>query len=224
MSSHSAQTDHSILFPDYQLCLAYARAKQAAGLRALFIIDSHLGRVAYGARDPMIGRIKLAWWREQGFGPAAERTELAEFIAQLQDLDPNFAERLIGLADAWDALVGAEQDAVEDLARSCEIRGEALFAAALQLSGHQAGAEGLRIAQAWAITDYGRRTGRADLLTQARARFQSVSLSRLAADLKALAVLAALARDDSERGIRHMSSYGSPTRIFTALKFALFKK
>ena len=52
------------LDPDRRLALAYVPAARRPALEALWRLDVNLGAVLAGGRDPMIGRIRLAWWRE----------------------------------------------------------------------------------------------------------------------------------------------------------------
>ncbi len=52
------------LDPDRILALSYVPAKRRAAVGALWRLDSALGAALAGGREPMIARIKLAWWRE----------------------------------------------------------------------------------------------------------------------------------------------------------------
>src|SRR5687768_12527122 len=52
------------LDPDRILALSYVPAKRRAAVGTLWRLDSALGAALAGGREPMISRIKLAWWRE----------------------------------------------------------------------------------------------------------------------------------------------------------------
>jgi phytoene synthase len=52
------------LDPDRILALAYVLAKRRAAVGALWRLDAALGDALAGGREPLIARIKLAWWRE----------------------------------------------------------------------------------------------------------------------------------------------------------------
>src|SRR4051812_39608317 len=61
--------DHGMLMtsdldPDRALALSYVRSGPRQALAALWSLDAALGAVLAGGREPMISRIKLAWWRE----------------------------------------------------------------------------------------------------------------------------------------------------------------
>ena len=52
------------LDPDRRLALAYVPAAARPAVEALWRLDVTLGAVLAAGREPMIGRIRLAWWRE----------------------------------------------------------------------------------------------------------------------------------------------------------------
>src|SRR3954469_8148024 len=52
------------LDPDLRLALAYASSKARPALEALWRLDVTLGAVVARRREPMVARIRLAWWRE----------------------------------------------------------------------------------------------------------------------------------------------------------------
>src|ERR1700760_3804181 len=60
------------LDPDRRLALAYAPARARPALEALWRLDVTLGAVVARAREKMVARIRLAWWRE-----ALERLDAA---------------------------------------------------------------------------------------------------------------------------------------------------
>jgi phytoene synthase len=51
--------------PDYQLALLHTPAPVRLAMAALFAIDAAMEDVVRRSTEPTLGRIKLAWWREQ---------------------------------------------------------------------------------------------------------------------------------------------------------------
>ena len=51
--------------PDIELALIHMPAKLREAFRALFEIDAAMADVVARSTEPALGRIKLAWWREQ---------------------------------------------------------------------------------------------------------------------------------------------------------------
>jgi hypothetical protein len=54
----------TIIDPERALTLVYAPARVRPALAALWRLDERLGSVVATTTEPMIGAIRLAWWRE----------------------------------------------------------------------------------------------------------------------------------------------------------------
>src|SRR3954466_6792638 len=101
----------SDLDPDRVLALSYIPAGPRQRLAALWGLDAALGAVLAGGREPMISRIKLAWWRE-----ALERLDRERAPAEpaLQALAnhvlPNGVSgaKLAAMVEGWEALLSPE--------------------------------------------------------------------------------------------------------------------
>ena len=50
---------------DRNLALSTVPARSRSALAALFAIDAAMGDVVRTTTDPMLGQIRLAWWRER---------------------------------------------------------------------------------------------------------------------------------------------------------------
>jgi 15-cis-phytoene synthase len=204
------------LSADQILCLAYAKASNRAGLEALFRIDAYLGAVALGAREPMMARIKLAWWREQGFAPDAPTSDLTDVIGVIVG-QPLVMAKLDLLVTGWDAVIGDEGS----LATYAAGRGEGLFGAAMALGGRDLFPDGAAAARGWAMADLARMTGDAEVMTQARGVLAPLAPSAFADLVRPIGVLAILARADATRGLADRWRDGSPLRIARAMKFGI---
>jgi phytoene/squalene synthetase len=51
--------------PDRYLAALFAPSERRAALMALYAFDSEVGRIGEAVREPMVGHIRLGWWREQ---------------------------------------------------------------------------------------------------------------------------------------------------------------
>jgi 15-cis-phytoene synthase len=230
----------SALSADQQLCLAYAAARFREPLAALFRIDEHLAQIALGAREPMVARIKLAWWREQGFARG-----IGDLAAELETLcaASNKSLVLLGrIAEGWDALIAADEDKAQALADYAKERGGALLELAVHLSGanstserddagqawDDAGQPWTDAGQAWALCDVSYRHSDVDLATlarsEARALFRIMDVSALRSLPLPLGILAILARSDATRNREGLWRPGSPVRMGRAMWFALMKQ
>ena len=60
IESQLAETD-----PDRYVANFFAPASARPGLAALYAFDNEVARIGLSVREPMVGHIRLAWWREQ---------------------------------------------------------------------------------------------------------------------------------------------------------------
>ncbi len=132
---------------DRWLASLYAPASARPGLMALFALDCELAQLVAGTTDPMIGEIRLAWWRERlqdlDSGRAPAQPLLQALLAHVQPVVPG--RELALLDDRWLGLIGS--DAVPEAHIS---GGGMLFAQAARLMGGDAG-EADALGRAWAI-------------------------------------------------------------------------
>jgi len=209
--------------PERALAVAYAPASLRAGLSALFALDERFGGIVSSTSEPMIGLMRLAWWRE-----ALEKL----------DRDPAPAEPLLGLIadtvlprgvtgaalaaieDGWTALLDGEPDA-EAIARHGRERGGNLFSAAAALLG--ADDPRLTIAgEVWSLTDLGFRHSdgqvRKAALAHASALAAGLAAVRWQPATRPLAALFVLARRDALAGRR---TQARPDRLLRMLALRL---
>ncbi len=162
--------------PDRWLVTLWCPAAVRPALTALFALDIELARVVETTTEPMIGRIRLAWWRER-LEAIGELSPPAQPV--LRALAAHVAPPLAGTA-----LAALEDGALAwldgNLAEAARLRGQCLFAlAATLLRGGDPGTAG----EVWAAGEM-RRTG-ADVAVTA-------SPSRLPRALRPLLALARL--------------------------------
>lgn len=176
---------------DRYLTTLYAPPAVRGGLLALHALDLELAEVARSTTEPMLGQIRLAWWREQlqgldaGSRPAQPiLTALAEHLLaqgmRAASLEP--------LEDAYLALLDDEIDAHARHRRR-------LFGAAAELLTAAPSEAAEALGEGWAIVDVAR-SGRAvgsEALQRAAVLLEPAHLPR---DARPLAALATLARHD----------------------------
>lgn len=129
------------------LACLYAAAPARPALVALLALDCELAHVAASTTEPLLGEIKLAWWRDRlielDTGPAPAQP-------LLQALQARVLPRLSGadlatLEDRWLCLLGAE-----DLPPAHVEGGAALFVLAARLLGGDL-AEAAMLGRAWML-------------------------------------------------------------------------
>ena len=195
-------------------------------MQALFLIDAAMGEVVRSTHEPMLGPIRLAWWRERleeldqgGGAPAEPRLQLV--VSELLPRGVS-GQDLAGLEAGWLRLFDPfPWDS--DTSEAIWLRGNLLFGTGARLLGGQD--EKLQAAGGlWALADVARHcsdeTSRAMLLKQARRFAQELGGARFAPPLRPLSMIAALAVRDSRRG-EPFEAEGSPTRAAAMLRHRL---
>jgi phytoene synthase len=215
------------LGPDRALALSYVPPSARGAVEALFLIDAAMADVVRTTREPMLGPIRLAWWRERledlatsGAAPAEPRLQKVERElvprgvsgADLAELEPGW----LRLFDPFPW--GAETS------EAVWLRGNLLFGLGARLLG---GADE-RIQTAgglWALVDVARHCSdgesRAVLLKQTRGFAQRLGRVRFRTALRPLSVLAAVAIRDCRRG-EPFEPEGAPGRVAAMLRHRMF--
>lgn len=210
------------LDPDRNLALSYVPAAQRPALEALWRLDAALGAVLGGGREPMISRIKLAWWRE-----ALERLDrelppaepiMRALAASVLPAGITGAE-LAALADGWEVLLSPEPLTAMELGHYAAGRGGLLFAYSGRLLG---GTPASGAGERWALVDLARHSANAPdaeaALALARAQPPT---ERWPVALRPLGMLAALASRDAQPGRPQWETPGAPRRMLRMLRFRL---
>lgn len=212
-----------LLPPEAGLALAWSGSKVRGPLSIALQLDRRLARIVARTSEPMLGQMRLAWWRDALGKPAADRPR---GDAVLDGLGVHWAGRersLIELVNAWELLVTADQLGPDEIESFAAGRG-AFFAA---LEGDWAGDDlSARLSTAgrrWALADaasaVSKDTERAALVAAGLALTERAG--RLPRELRGVAVLEALALRGLNRGGRPlMEGRGAPLAVLRAAIFS----
>lgn len=183
---------------DPRVLVSVPHARRAA-MSALWGLAARLTKLLVDAREPLIGQIKLAWWRDMAAMIASDPGALPKGEPLLAELQASWAGQggLDALVDAAEAVLLAETG--EEKHAAAESFGAALFA----LSGGDA-AGGRRWGLLWgAGVDAGEGAARTLL---GRAKSSAAPSRALFAGNRSLLMLdrwaAAIARRDGEQDLR----------------------
>ena len=181
------------LAPMHRLALAYAPAEARPAWAGLLALDARLAGVVRAAREPVLGQLRLAWWRERLTDGSPPRGE--PLLALLAAWGEHRA-RLVALVDGWEAMLGEAPLGEEALSALAEGRGAAVAALA-HLSGAGAQAQAAhRLARGWGFSDLADHLSHPEEQAAARnlAAAQDWAPARLPRSLRPLVVLHGLAR------------------------------
>jgi phytoene synthase len=209
------------LDPDRVLALSYVPAARRPALEALWRLDVALGAVLAGGREPMISRIKLAWWREALEKLDRERAPaepvLQALAAHVLPAGVTGAE-LAELVEAWEVLLSSEPLTPEELALYAAARGRLLFLYSAGLLGGEGPAGA---GERWALVDLARHSNEADAEAAIAAARAQPPTERWPVRLRPLGMLAALAARDAEPGGPRWELQGAPARMLRMLRLRL---
>jgi phytoene synthase len=211
------------LDPDRRLALAYVPARQRPALEALWRLDVTFASVLATGRDRMVGRIRLAWWRE-----ALEKLDREAAPAEplLQALAAHAlpagvaGAELAAMEEGWALLLADLPLGAGELEAFAALRGGLLFRYSARLLGiaefpvEPAG-------RRWALADLARHSSNAEEAQSAIAAAVGEEPARWPRALRPLGMLAALARRDVARGAGGREKPGSPARMLRMLRHRL---
>lgn len=124
--------------PPTNLAIAYAPLRVRSAFALLLQVDNRLANILRSSREPIIGQIKMAWWRE-AFGQEPHQRPkgepLLKALTEIDDFIPYTA--LEALVLGWEILLGSERWNQEDIDRHTDLRTEAIF----QTFAHWTGSE-----------------------------------------------------------------------------------
>jgi phytoene synthase len=209
---------------DRDLALGLAPGNCRPAIHALWRLDAALGAVVAGGREPMISRIKLAWWREAleqlDRGPPPAEPVLSQLALHVLPAGISGRE-LSAMEKPWLYLLDEDALGADQLDGYAE-RGAALFRHSSRLLGSDPGEMMLRAGEGWALVDLARHSGKADAeaaLAAARQRFRSKV--RWPSALRPIGALAVLAQRDAKRGVERLEPPGAPPRAARMLRHRL---
>jgi len=157
--------------PWLDLASSYAPDRARGALEALLALDTALGNVLRTTREPLVGQMRLAWWREalQGLDASGAPAEpvLQALTSAVLPLGIT-GHVLSGMVDAWEPLLGdGSTGSVDDHAR---LRGRALFALAGVALGAASDDPVEDAGEGWALADLAVNLSDPALASRARER------------------------------------------------------
>lgn len=175
-----------ILAAEARLALVYTPSSVRPQVLAILSLDARLAELVRGAREVMLGQMRLAWWRDTLAKDSGDWRRGDPVLAALQAWAGNRAP-LSALVDGWEHLLGDEALSADRIAAFAAGR-----AAPWEALG---GTPAARMARRWALADLaGHCSDPAErALVAATTRPAPEPLPR---PMRGLAILAAFREDD----------------------------
>ena len=195
-----AEQPTEILAPELQIALAHTPLDKRDALRIFFEADARLARIVAGTTEPMLGQMRLAWWREMLGKPVSERPSGDRVLDGMGEHWMGRESALIALVDGWEHMLSEEFSEASALAFA---QGRSTAFAALTGAGVRDGEAALPEGMRWALADAASHVSpgpdRETLIAAARKIGADSALPRA---LRGLVVLDALSRRSLKRGAR----------------------
>ncbi len=184
--------------PDRAFALDHVPTRQRARVAALWALDELLGQLVASTTQPVLGQMRLLWWRE-ALQAGTRSHPVLSAMTSLKSAGID-AQALGIVIDGWEELLEPLPLDDDQLARYAAFRGAQLFELSarllLEACPEQSGA-------AWALADFGVRCSEpgtaARALKMARDRLSAADLKKTPRPLR---ILVRLARADIAAGQR----------------------
>lgn len=212
-----------LLPPEAGLALAWSGSKVRGRLSMALQLDRRLARIVARTTEPMLGQMRLAWWRDALCKPVADRPRGDSVLDGLGVHWEGRERALIELVNAWEVLVTAEQLGPDEIETFAAGRGAFFAALAGDGAENDLSARLFAAGRRWALADaasgVSKDTERAALVAAGLAATDRAG--RLPRELRGVAVLEALALRGLNRGGRPlMEGRGAPLAVLRAAIFS----
>lgn len=188
---------------EQELALAYTPEALRGKMVAFFALDARLAQIAAKTTEPMLGQMRLAWWRDMLGTTKEDRPAGDEVLDAIGEHWNGQEASLVKLVDAWEILIAEEElsaDAIALFGAGRAAPAAALADPAQSRDRNRALIAGMRWALADAASKICNESERHAFVEAGLA--QSAAKTSLSKPLRGLAVLEALALRALKRGGR----------------------
>lgn len=185
-----------------RIAVGYCPAASRQALEIALLFDHRLSQIVARTSEPMLGQMRLAWWREVLQQQSAARPQGDAVLDAISQHWQAGNAPLIALVDGWEHLIAEPPLATDASLGFAEGRAGALLAACGCVPNAPDYAAARACAQVWALADLAAKVSNAD----ERAMLVGLGIGiarprgRLAAPARGLAVLGALGKRALDAG------------------------
>lgn len=124
--------DLEMLNPPMRLALAYARPQGRDLLEFMLQLDRRIGSILAKTSEPLIGQMRIAWWRDAMGKGASDRPSGEPLIARLNLLEAKRGTDILRpsmtqLLEAWEMVIADRNWNATLLLEMSNMRGRAVF-------------------------------------------------------------------------------------------------
>ena len=148
------------LTPPMRLALAYAKRPERDALALMLMFDVSLSRIVQRSSEPLIGQMRLAWWRDVISKPINARPSGEPLIGQLGVLQQKHQgwavdQHMLLIVRGWDVLLAHEERGDTVLKQHTEARARGIFSGFADIANapDQEGHRAFEIGVKWATVE-----------------------------------------------------------------------
>lgn len=210
------------------IALSYAKARFHSAFETLLELDATLGNAVRAARDPVLGQIRLAWWRDALESSARSATTADPVLSAIRALIARhdvIQGLCVAMVNGWEILLGDWPLNYEQLADFGTRRGGSLFAAAGVVSGNGPPDAIAVVGTAWALRDLALHCSDEGMAKRAMELANRSAVSgKLPSALRPFHILARFAELDAKTPPQNRHKIGAPQRIMQALGIVFLRR
>jgi len=184
--------------PDRAFAIGHVPSTQRDGVAALWALDEQLGQIVATTTLPMVGMMRLMWWREAITSNVVGHPVLAALSSAFTN--ERDAREIAAIVDGWEELLEPLPLSRAQLIAYASGRGTQLFELTAHLSDETCSPDA---GAGWALVDFGLRCSdpmtSTHALEHASELFSGVDVAGLP---RALRILVRLAQQDAAAGKR----------------------
>ncbi len=145
---------NATLNPLHRLISSYAKRSDRQRYAFLFAFDSRLVEIIRKTSEPLIGQMRLTWWRDILTKAPADRPKGEPLVAMFSDLEPEglSGDSLLRMIDGWEVMLEDFPWNDRQFDNYADARGGGYFGFALDRS--QLSDKSTDIAKLWALWDF----------------------------------------------------------------------
>ena len=191
------------LAAEHRIAIGYMARNLRVPMSVYFALDQRLDRIVAKTTEPMLGQMRLAWWRDMFAKPVAMRPTGDAVLDAIGNHWEGQEEALSALVDGWEHMLVEPPLSESSLLNFAKGRIAPMLTLVDPLNGASPKDAGAALRR-WALADAAANTVEGDerLLMLRLASSQGSSPTRFARGFRGFAVLDALARRSVERGGR----------------------
>lgn len=186
-----------------RVALNYVPAAVRPKIASFFALDRRLAQIVAGSNEPMLGQMRLAWWRDMLQKPNQNRPAGDAVLDGVGVSWSRSSENLLPLVDAWEIFLLAEE-LTDDAMVNFAVKRASPLCRAIEFTDEPTGNRIGNLGAVWALADTAAHVSKQEerdlILSLARARIEDLPLHpRVPAPI---AVLGALSTRAIARGGR----------------------